>query len=245
MEEIIPGALYLVSTPIGNLDDISFRAIQILKSVDFIAAEDTRTTSILLRHYNIPKKMLSYHSYNQKRQTPRILKSLMDNKSVALVSDAGTPGISDPAYLLVQHAIQNNIRIIPIPGASAFLAALIVSGLPVNRFVFEGFLPVKKGRKTRIKNLAIEGRTIVFYESPHRILKTVNNLIDYWGNRQCMLGREITKKFEEFYRGDLVALSSRLSQKPVKGELVLIVAGESNVSKNDVMLKLSGSNQIQ
>jgi 16S rRNA (cytidine1402-2'-O)-methyltransferase len=175
--------------------------------------------------------MLSYHSYNQKRQTPQILKLLQDNKSVALVSDAGTPGISDPAYMLVQAAIQNNIRIIPIPGASALLAALIVTGLPINRFVFEGFLPVKKGRKTKIEVLALEDRTIVLYESPHRILKTVNELNKRWGDRKCVMGREITKKFEEFFRGGLVDLSSYLSQKPVKGEIVLIIEGAPKTTR--------------
>ena len=231
MEEIVPGALYLVSTPIGNLGDISYRAIHILKAVDLIAAEDTRVTSVLLRHYDIQKKMLSFHSYNQKRQTPQILKFLQDNKSVALVSDAGTPGISDPAYVLVQAALRNDIRIIPIPGASALLAALIVTGLPINRFVFEGFLPIKKGRKTKIDALAFENRTIVLYESPHRILKTVNELNNRWGDRQCVMGREITKKFEEFFRGGLADLSSYLSQKPVKGEIVLIIEGAPKTTR--------------
>ena len=232
MEEIVPGALYLISTPIGNLGDISYRAVHILKSVDIIAAEDTRVTSVLLRHYDINKKMLSYYSYNQKRQTPQIIKFLQKNKAVALVSDAGTPGISDPAYMLVQAALQNNIRIIPIPGASAFLAALIVSGLPIHRFIFEGFLPLKKGRKTKIQSLSVESRTLVFYESPHRILKTVRELNESWGNRQCVMGREITKKFEEFYRGGLADLLTYLSQKTVKGEIVLIVEGLPKGSKH-------------
>ena len=239
MDEIIPGALYLVSTPIGNLSDITFRAIETLKSVDLIAAEDTRVTSVLLKHYNISKKMLSYHSYNQTRQTPQIMRYLHQNKTVALVSDAGTPGISDPANLLVKHAIQNNIRIIPIPGASALLAALIVSGLPVNRFIFEGFLPIKKGRKSKIKELAVEERTIVFYESPHRILKTVKELYDNWGNRKCVMGREITKKFEEFFRGGFSDLLSYLNQKTVKGEIVLIVEGMTKSSKNQTTGKNS------
>jgi 16S rRNA (cytidine1402-2'-O)-methyltransferase len=233
LEEIVPGALYLVSTPIGNLGDISYRAVHILKSMDIIAAEDTRVTSVLLRHYDIQNKMLSYHSYNQKRQTPQIIKYLQENKSVALVSDAGTPGISDPAYMLVQAAIENNIRLIPIPGASALLAALIVSGLPVNRFTFEGFLPIKKGRKTKIENLAVEERTIVFYESPHRILKTVNELKICWGNRQCVMGRELTKMFEEFFRGSLEELQNHLSKKPIKGEIVLIIEGVPKVSKTN------------
>jgi 16S rRNA (cytidine1402-2'-O)-methyltransferase len=181
LEEIIPGALYVISTPIGNLGDISYRAVHLLNSVDMIAAEDTRVTSVLLNHYEIHKKMIPFHSYNQKRQTPFLIKHLQENKSIALVSDAGTPGISDPAYMLVQSALQHNIRIIPIPGASALLAALIVSGLPINRFVFEGFLPLKKGRKTKIENLAVEEKTIVFYESPHRIIKTVKELKEFWG----------------------------------------------------------------
>ena len=231
MEEIVPGALYLVSTPIGNLADISFRAVHILKSVDMIAAEDTRVTSVLLNHYDIHKKMIPFYSYNQKRQSPFLIKRLQQQKSIALVSDAGTPGISDPAYILVQAAIENDIQIIPIPGASALLAALVVTGLPINRFVFEGFLPQKKGRKTKINSLASEERTIVFYESPHRIQKTVKELINSWGNRKCVMGREITKKFEEFYRGTLDQLLSHITQKTPKGEFVLIVEGISKVSK--------------
>jgi len=234
LEEIVPGALYLVSTPIGNLGDFSYRATHILKSVDLIAAEDTRVTSILLNHYEIHKKMIPFHSYNQRRQTPLLVKQLKEEKSVALVSDAGTPGISDPAYVLVQAALEHNIRIIPIPGASAFLAALTVSGLPINRFVFEGFLPVKKGRQTKINLLASEERTIVFYESPHRIQKTVKELNEKWGNRKCVMGREITKKFEEFFRGSLEELLSYLTQKSIKGEFVLIVEGAPKSSKRNV-----------
>jgi len=231
LEEIIPGSLYLVSTPIGNLGDISFRAVHILKSVDLIAAEDTRVTSVLLNHYGIRNKMLPFHSYNQKRQTPHLIKILKDEKSIALVSDAGTPGISDPAYMLVQAAIENNIRVIPIPGATAFLAALTVSGLPINKFIFEGFLPLKKGRKSKINALVSEERTIVFYESPHRIHKTVKELYENWGNRQCVMGREITKKFEEIYRGNLSDLMSHLGEKKVKGEIVLIISGTSTSTK--------------
>jgi 16S rRNA (cytidine1402-2'-O)-methyltransferase len=231
LEEIVPGALYLVSTPIGNLGDFSHRAGHILKSVDIIAAEDTRTTSVLLNHYDIQKKMVSFHSYNQTRQTPHLINYLKEEKSVALVSDAGTPGISDPAYVLVQAALEQNIRIIPIPGASAFLAALIVSGLPINRFVFEGFLPLKKGRKSKISALSSEERTIVFYESPHRIQKTVKELQENWGDRKCVMGREITKKFEEFFRGNLSELLSRLAEKKVKGEIVLIIEGAPKASK--------------
>jgi 16S rRNA (cytidine1402-2'-O)-methyltransferase len=231
LEEIVSGALYLVSTPIGNLGDFTFRAVHILKSVDLIAAEDTRVTSVLLRHYDIQNKMIPFHSYNQNRQTPNVIKKLKEKKSVALVSDAGTPGISDPAYILVKAALENSIRIIPIPGASAILASLPVCGLPINRFVFEGFLPSKKGRKSKINTLASEERTVVFYESPHRIHKTLKELSESWGNRNCVIGREITKKFEEFYRGNLSELYSRFSQKPVKGEIVLIVEGAPKSSK--------------
>ena len=232
MEEIIPGALYLVSTPIGNLSDITYRAVRTLQSVDLIAAEDTRVTSILLRHYDIHKKMISFHSYNQKMQTHKLIGYLKDNYSIAMVSDAGTPGISDPAYTMVQAALENNIRIIPIPGASAFLASLIVSGLPVNRFVFEGFLPLKKGRKSKIETLVTETRTIVFYESPHRILRTARELLAAMGNRKCVMGREITKIFEEFFRGLLSELIFYLENKPAKGEIVLILEGTGKTRKN-------------
>jgi 16S rRNA (cytidine1402-2'-O)-methyltransferase len=232
VEEIIPGALYLVSTPIGNLSDITYRAVRTLQSVDLIAAEDTRVTSILLRHYDIHKKMISFHSYNQKQQTHKMIDYLKGNYSIAMVSDAGTPGISDPAYTMVQAALENNIRIIPIPGASAFLASLIVSGLPVNRFVFEGFLPLKKGRKSKIENLVTETRTIVFYESPHRILRTAQELLAAMGDRKCVMGREITKKFEEFFRGLLSEMIFYLQNKPAKGEIVLIVEGTGKIRKN-------------
>jgi 16S rRNA (cytidine1402-2'-O)-methyltransferase len=233
LEEIVPGALYVVSTPIGNLADLTFRAVHILRSVDLIAAEDTRKTSVLLNHYGIQKKMISFHSYNQKQQLPKIIASLQHNLSVAVVSDAGTPGISDPAYLIVREAINKSIRIIPIPGASAFLAALVVSGLPVNRFLFEGFLPLKKGRKSKIELLKTEKKTMVFYESPHRILKTVQELFGHWGDRRCMMGREITKKFEEFYRGTLGGLTHYLKTKKIKGEIVLIVEGFGSKSESD------------
>ena len=236
MEEIVPGALYLVSTPIGNLEDITIRAIRILRSVNLIAAEDTRTTGILLKKHDIKNKLISYHSYNQKQQVSKIMSQLKAGSAVALVSDAGTPGISDPAYILVRSCIENNIRMIPVPGACAILASLVVSGLPVNRFVFEGFLPTKKGRKTRIKELAAEKRTIVFYESPHRIIKTVTEILEIWGNRNCVMGREITKKFEEFYRGTLSDLIEYLDSKSPKGEIVLLIEGDSSkrINKNEI-----------
>jgi 16S rRNA (cytidine1402-2'-O)-methyltransferase len=225
VESIEPGAIYLVSTPIGNLADITYRAVHILKSVDIIAAEDTRVTSVLLNHYGIQKRSISFHSYNQRTQTQNLVKKVKDGYSLALVSDAGTPGISDPAYYLVNAALNADIRLIPIPGASAFLAALVVSGLPCNKFIFEGFLPLKKGRKKRIKVLGSEGRTIIFYESPHRIHRTVSEIHEGWGDRHCVMGRELTKKFEEFYRGKLSDLKAKLEEKQVKGEIVLIVAG--------------------
>ena len=225
MEEIISGALYIVSTPIGNLADISFRAIHILKNVDLIAAEDTRVTSRLLNFYEIKTKSIPYHSYNQKSQTPKLINKIKNQETIALVSDAGTPGISDPAYDLVRACVQEKIKIIPIPGASAMLSALVVSGLPTNRFVFEGFLPIKKGRQTRLTDLKDEKRTLIFYESPHRVLKTVTQFLEFFGNRQCLMGREITKMFEEFFRGSLEELITFLESKKIKGEIVLVVEG--------------------
>jgi 16S rRNA (cytidine1402-2'-O)-methyltransferase len=225
VEEIVSGALYIVSTPIGNLADISYRAVHILKNVDLIAAEDTRVTSRLLNHYDVKTKSMPYHSYNQKKQTPQLITKLKNNETIALVSDAGTPGISDPAYDLVRACVREKIRIIPIPGASAMLSALVVSGLPTHSFVFEGFLPLKKGRQTKLNELKDEKRTMVFYESPHRVLKTVEQLLEYFGNRQCLMGREITKKFEEFFRGNLQELICQLESKKIKGEIVLVIEG--------------------
>ncbi len=217
----------MVATPIGNLADISYRAVHVLKNVDLIAAEDTRTSSVLLRHYNIATPMRSYHSYNLKKETPRLIDLLKQGRSIALISDAGTPGISDPGYHLARAAVVENIRIVPIPGSAAFLTALMASGLPTNRFVFEGFLPLKKGRKTRLEQLSHEERTIVLYESPHRIVRTVNDCLRYFGNRQVVMARELTKKFEEFFRGTITQLQERLQQKPPKGEIVLIIEGIS------------------
>ncbi len=229
------GALYLVATPIGNLGDITYRAVHILQHVDVIAAEDTRTSSVLLNHYQIKTPMRSYHSYNIPRETPRLIEVLKSGRSVALISDAGTPGISDPGYHLVQACIQNNIRIIPVPGPSAIITALIASGLPSHRFVFEGFLPQKKGRKKRIEQLAKEERTIILYESPHRILKTVREFYEQMGERPCVMARELTKKFEEFFRGTLGELLKYLESKPIKGEIVLLVQGfNKKDAKNEI-----------
>ena len=226
MEEILAGSLYLVSTPIGNLNDITYRAVHILKQVALIAAEDTRKTAILLQKYEISGPLFPYHSYNQKAQTPRLIAKLKKGDAIALVSEAGTPGISDPAYALVSACIGEKIRVIPIPGASAVLAALVASGLPTNRFVFEGFLPLKKGRRSRIAEMAGDPRSIVIYESPHRIRRTVNELFEQLGDRPCSLARELTKKFEEIYYGSLAELRQILEQKQPRGEYVLIIAGK-------------------
>ncbi len=226
METVEKGTLYLVSTPIGNLADISYRAVHILKNVDLIAAEDTRTSGVLLRHYEIKTRMTSYHSYNLKKETVKLVQKLSDGLSVALISDAGTPCLSDPGFNLVQACVENDIPVVPIPGASALLAGLTASGLPVHRFVYEGFLPQKKGRKTRLTFLSEEERTVVLYESPHRIEKTVRELLQYWGDRNVVMARELTKKFEEFHRGTLSSLLEHLQSGKVKGEIVLIIAGK-------------------
>ncbi|HTY58467.1 MAG TPA: 16S rRNA (cytidine(1402)-2'-O)-methyltransferase [Bacteroidota bacterium] len=226
-EEIQHGALYVVSTPIGNLDDITLRAVRILGSVDCIAAEDTRTTKVLLDHLGIRKPLVSYYSYNEQRRAASLIAALRQGSSVAVVTDAGTPGISDPAYVLIREAVEAGIAVIASPGPSALLAALVVSGLPADRFVFEGFLPVKKGRKTRFEALAGETRTIVIYESPHRIEKTLNEVLQFMGDRQVALVRELTKKFEEVRRGPVSRVSREVGGRPPRGEYVLVIAGTS------------------
>ncbi len=223
----------MVATPIGNLADITYRAVGILQQVDVIAAEDTRTSSVLLNHYQIRTPLRSYHSYNVRKETPKLIKLLQEGRSVALISDAGTPGISDPGIHLVQSCIKNSIRIIPIPGPSAVITALIASGLPGHRFAFEGFLPQKKGRKKRLDQLAAEERTIIFYESPHRILKTSKELYERLGDRPCVMARELTKKFEEFFRGTLGELIKYLESKPIKGEIVFLVQGFNKKDKRN------------
>jgi len=227
LEEIIGGALYIVSTPIGHLGDLTHRAEYVLKQVDLIAAEDTRISRVLLQHYGIKTPLRSYHSYNVNRETAKLVEHLLCGKSIALISDAGTPGISDPGYHLIKACIESQIQIIPIPGPSALLAALVVSGLPVNRFVYEGFLPLKKGRKTRLEFLRDDERTLVFYESPHRIRKTVADLLASFGDRPCVMARELTKKFEEIFRGSLSTLLSDLENRTIKGEIVLLVGPPS------------------
>lgn len=233
-QSAVPGTLYIVSTPIGNLDDITYRAVKILSTVDLIAAEDTRTTKVLLDRYQISKPMLSYFSHNQKFRTPQLIQHLQSGQSIALVSDAGTPGISDPAYQIVREAIANGVPVVPIPGASALLAALVVSGLPTHDFVFEGFLPQKKGRKTKLELLKSEPRTLVFYESPHRIMKTLNELLAHFGDRQVVVAREITKKFEQITRGLLSEVIEKLSRVAPRGEYVLVVGGNEGQDTEEI-----------
>jgi 16S rRNA (cytidine1402-2'-O)-methyltransferase len=225
-EEIVKGTLYIVSTPIGNLEDITYRAVNILSNVDLVAAEDTRNSGNLLKHFNIHKPLLSFYSYNESRRLPELIEKLKSGLSIALVSDAGTPGISDPAYTIIRAAIDENIPVVAIPGAAAFLPALVTSGLPIERFVFEGFLPVKKGRKTKLEYLRDEDRTIVLYESPHRILRTLNDLLEYFGDREIAVARELTKKFEEIKRGKLSEIIAYYSSHTIRGEFVLIISGK-------------------
>ena len=222
------GVLYLIPTPIGNLADITFRAIDILKSVDLILAEDTRTSSVLLNHYQVQKPITPYHQHNEHKILSHLTGQLAAGKTMALLTDAGTPGISDPAFLLVRECIKNNIKVECLPGATAFVPALVNSGLPINSFCFEGFLPLKKGRQTMLKKLANEERTMVFYESPMRLVKTLHDLIQYFGaGRQCAVSRELTKKFEENARGSLQELHDHFNAKTVKGEIVIVVAGKN------------------
>lgn len=226
-KEKIKAALYIVATPIGNLEDISFRAVRTLKEVDCILAEDTRKTGILLSHYNITgKKLISFYSYVEKRKIPDIVSYLKQGFSYALVSDAGTPGISDPAFSIIKTCVDEGIEVFHIPGASAVLTAIIVSGLPCERFIFEGFLPVKKGRQTRLNKLKDEERTIVIYESNHRILKTLHELHEHFGDREAAVCRELTKKFEEIIRGTLSDILKNIDQLKTLGEFVIVIAGK-------------------
>jgi 16S rRNA (cytidine1402-2'-O)-methyltransferase len=228
------GVLYLVSTPIGNLSDITLRALEVLKSVDLIAAEDTRHTGLLLSHYNLKGNLTSYHDFNQRSKAPQLIAGLLAGKSIAVVSDAGTPGISDPAYTLVNLAIQNEIQIVPIPGPAAFVSALIVSGLPTDRFVFEGFLPIKSGRrKRRLEVLKEEQRTILLYESPHRLLRALTELSEVLGDRRISVSRELTKKFEETVRGRISEVRDYFESKSIKGEFALVVEGKPREDAED------------
>lgn len=225
--------LYIVSTPIGNLEDITLRALRILKEVDYIAAEDTRHTQKLLNHYEIKANTLSYHSHSSQSKTEKIIDLLKEGKTVALVSDAGTPGISDPAYTLITQAIAQDIQIIPIPGASSLLAALVTSGLPMNQFLYLGFLPLKKGRQTLLKSLADETRTIVVFESPHRLSKTLSQLAEHFGpDRQIAVCRELTKIYEEAIRGTIQEAIEHFSTHKPRGEFVLVIGPTARSGSN-------------
>lgn len=220
--------LYIVPTPLGNLKDITLRSLEVLKSVDVILAEDTRTSSKLLNHYSISKPISSYHQHNEHKIAGHIADQLIAGKTFALITDAGTPGISDPAFLLVRECAKHNIRVETLPGATAFVPALVNSGLPITRFTFEGFLPLKKGRQTLLKKLAEEERTMVFYESPMRLVKTLQEFIQFFGaERPCCVSRELTKIFEENKRGSLHEVCQYFAEKSIKGEIVIVVQGVS------------------
>jgi len=219
--------LYIIPTPIGNLGDFTFRAVEILKQADLILAEDTRTSSVLLRHYQIQKPITPYHQHNEHKIVAHLTDQLVEGKVMALLTDAGTPGISDPAFLLVRACVQREIRVECLPGATAFVPALVNSGLPINRFCFEGFLPPKKGRQTLFTQLALEKRTIAFYESPVRLVKTLAECITYFGaDRPCSVSRELSKKFEENKRGTLQEVHDYFKEKGVKGEIVVVIEGK-------------------
>ena len=220
--------LYLVPTPIGNLGDMTYRAVEILNKVDVILAEDTRTSSKLLNHYKISKPLSPYHQHNEHKVAAHIADQLAVGKTFALLTDAGTPGVSDPAFLLVRECIGRDIKVECLPGATAFVPALVNSGLPMTSFAFEGFLPLKKGRHTMLTKLAEEERTLVFYESPMRLVKTLNDFIKYFGTeRQCCVSRELTKMFEENKRGTLQEVSAHFAAKTVKGEIVIVLEGKN------------------
>ncbi len=221
------GKLFVVATPIGNISDMTLRGVEVLKSVDLIASEDTRHTGVLLKHYDIATPQLSYHDYNKERVTPRIVGQLLDGKDVAVVSDAGTPGISDPGFYLIRECIRNGIEVIPIPGPSSLMAAIVISGLPTDRFCFEGFLPRSPGKmKKRLIELKSDRRTLIFLESARRINKTLVMILEVLGDRDAFVGRELTKKFEQSYRSKVSELIEIFKDKPPKGELVLVVAGK-------------------
>ena len=222
------GTLYIVPTPIGNLGDMTHRAISVLENVDLILCEDTRTSGKLLQHYGIKTPTRAHHMHNEHREVDRLTLQLAQGRVMALISDAGTPAISDPGFLLVRSCLADGVDVVALPGPTAFVPALVQSGLPCDRFVFEGFLPPKKGRKTRIEALADQSRTMVFYESPHRIIKTLSQLAEVLGSsRQASVSRELTKVYEETQRGTLAELQTHFEAQPPKGELVLVVEGKS------------------
>ena len=219
--------LYIVPTPIGNLNDITLRAIEVLKKVDLILAEDTRTSGKLLKHFEISTHMQSHHMHNEHKTISSLIQRLQSGETIALISDAGTPAISDPGFLLTRACIENNIEVDCLPGATAFVPALVNSGLPNDKFVFEGFLPVKKGRQTRLKLLAEETRTIILYESPHKLIKTLTHFCEYFGeDRQVSVSRELTKLYEETIRGTVKEVLDYYTYKPPKGEIVIVIGGK-------------------
>ena len=219
--------LYIVPTPIGNLEDITLRAIKVLKDVDLILAEDTRTSGKLLKHFEISTPTQSHHMHNEHKTVSSIVQKIKSGASIALISDAGTPAISDPGFLLTRACIENKIEVDCLPGATAFVPALVNSGLPNDKFIFEGFLPIKKGRQTRLKFLADETRTIIFYESPHKLLKTLAHFVEYFGeDRPISVSRELTKIFEETIRGSVQQVLDYYTNKPPKGEIVIVVGGK-------------------
>lgn len=222
----MPGILYIVPTPVGNLEDMTFRAIRVLKEADLILAEDTRNSSVLLHHYDIHGKLQSHHKFNEHQTVEMIKERILGGLNVALISDAGTPGISDPGFLLVRTCAAEGIEIQTLPGATACIPAIVSSGLPCDRFCFEGFLPVKKGRQTLLKTLASESRTMVFYESPYRLVKTLGQFAEYFGpDRECSVAREISKVHEEHRRGTLTEVQAWFQEHEPKGEIVIVVAG--------------------
>ena len=220
--------LYLVPTPIGNLKDMTLRAIEVLNSVDIILAEDTRNSGKLLKHFDIQTPMKSYHMHNEHKTVGSLVERISNGEEMALISDAGTPAISDPGFLLVRSCIEKDIEVECLPGATAFVPALVQSGIPCDRFVFEGFLPVKKGRQTRLKMLSKETRTMVFYESPHKLLKTLGDIVEYFGtDRRISVSRELSKMYEETVRGTATEVLAHFTETTIKGEFVLIVSGRS------------------
>ena len=223
------GVLYIVPTPVGNLEDMTFRAVNVLRSADLILAEDTRTSSVLLKHYDIHGRLESHHKFNEHKTVSIVRDRILSGMNVALISDAGTPGISDPGFLLVRTCVEEGIEVQTLPGATAFVPALVSSGFPCDRFCFEGFLPVKKGRQTRLKELAEEPRTMIFYESPYRLVKTLDQFAEYFGpDRRCSVAREISKLHEEHRRGTLEEVAAWYREHEPKGEIVVIVGGKTD-----------------
>ena len=220
--------LFLIPSPIGNLADITYRAVKVLETVELVLAEDTRTSGVLLKHYGITRPVTPYHQHNEHKVLQHLVQQLQAGKQMALLTDAGTPGVSDPGFLLVRECIRAGVPVECLPGATAFVPALVNSGIPMNRFAFEGFLPPKKGRHTLLTRLAEEDRTMIFYESPHRLVKTLEDFMAYFGaERQCCVSRELTKMFEENKRGSLQEVRDYYAEKGVKGEIVIIVEGKN------------------